>query len=206
MKSIKFINFTKSFGDIVVFDNFSCEFEGGAVNVIMAPSGAGKTTLLNAVAGLIDYEGTVEKSGAVSYVFQEMRLIPQKTVFKNLDFALSTAFVDKTDRRDKITAMLEEVGLSDAHNLYPHQLSGGMAQRVSLARAFLYPSQILLMDEPFKGLDAETKQTVINTFTTLWQKDKRTTLFVTHNESEAATVGGKVYRLGDKPISSLRTK
>jgi len=201
MKDIKFVNFSKSFGDITVFDNFSCTFEGGAINVIMAPSGAGKTTLLNAVAGLIEYEGVIEGRADAAYVFQEPRLIPQKTVFKNLDFALSAALPDKTERRGKITALLSEVGLGGALNLYPAELSGGMAQRAALARAFLYPSEILLMDEPFKGLDKDTKKTVTDTFMTLWQKDKRTVLFVTHDEDDARIVGGTVYKLGDKPIT-----
>ena len=211
MWPIKFVNFTKSFGDTLVFDNFCCDFAGGAISIIMAPSGAGKTTLLNAVAGLIDYEGSIEigdngldgaeGGGGVSYVFQEPRLIPQKTVLKNLDFALSAAIPDKAERRDKITALLGEIGLGGALNLYPVELSGGMAQRAALARAFLYPSAILLMDEPFKGLDADTKKTVTDTFLSLWQRDRRTTLFVTHDTDDAEAVGGTVYKLGDKPIS-----
>jgi len=188
---ITFDNFSKSYGETRVFENFCHVFESGTITAVMGASGSGKTTLLNAVAGLIDYEGVITvnedsvSAHGVSYVFQEPRLIPQKTVFANLDFALVSVFSDKAERKQKIEAMLKEVGLSDAIRKYPHELSGGMAQRVALARAFLYPADILLMDEPFKGLDKELKDTIISTFLELWKKDKRTTLFVTHDENEA---------------------
>ncbi|MCL2370653.1 MAG: ATP-binding cassette domain-containing protein [Firmicutes bacterium] len=191
---ITFDNFSKSYGETVVFDNFCYVFESGAITAIMGASGSGKTTLLNAVAGLIDYEGSITPDiRKVSYVFQEPRLIPQKTVFANLDFALSSALPDKAIRKQKIEAMLKEVGLEDAMHKYPHELSGGMAQRVALVRAFLYPAEILLMDEPFKGLDKDLKNIVTATFLNLWQKDKRTTLLVTHDESEAKQIAN--YRL-----------
>jgi len=189
------------------------------INILMGPSGAGKTTLLNAIAGLIDYEGIIEIDGVphqnkcdilVSYVFQSHRLIPQKTVFKNLDFVLSSVIKDKKLRKEKIITMLNDIGLGEAINFYPHALSGGMAQRVALARAFLFPSDILLMDEPFKGLDTSTKKTVIDIFFKLWQKDKRTVLFVTHDKNEVDRFNGAVYNFSDKPISgaifSSRTK
>ncbi|MCL2862300.1 MAG: ABC transporter ATP-binding protein [Firmicutes bacterium] len=213
--SIAFKNFSKVFGDIVVFNNFSTEFEEGKISVIMGPSGAGKTTLLNAVAGLIDYEGAIEIDGKecekrcsaqISYMFQEPRLIPQKTVFQNLDFSLSTAFKNKVERREKIEKMLEYVGLSDSLKLYPHELSGGMAQRVALLRAFLYPSKILLMDEPFKGLDEDMKKTIVETFKSLWQDEKRTTLFITHDIYEANDIGDVIFSFPNKPISSVLDK
>jgi NitT/TauT family transport system ATP-binding protein len=209
MKNIIFTGFSKSFGETDVFRNCNCSFSGGEISCIMGPSGAGKTTLLNAVAGLIPYEGEIaigdEKhqgicTASVSYMFQEPRLIPQKTVFKNLDFALSAALKNKAERRGKIEALLQTIGLADAMNRYPAALSGGMAQRVALCRAFLYPSEILLMDEPLKSLDDETKSRVLDTFMALWHNDKRTTLFVTHDREDAVAVGGKVFVFPDKPI------
>jgi len=208
MKKIAVQNFNKSFEKIVVFDNFSCVFDND-INIIMGPSGSGKTTLLNAIAGLISYDGVIEIDGIpyqdkcdilVSYVFQSHRLIPQKTVFKNLDFALISVIKDKQNRKEKILTMLNDIGLGEAINLYPYALSGGMAQRVSLARAFLFPSDILLMDEPFKGLDTDTRQTVIDIFFKLWQKDKRTVVFVTHDKNEADKFNGSIYNFPNKPI------
>ena len=212
MLRIEYKNFSKAFGGIVVFDNFNCAFDGGKVNVIMGPSGCGKTTLLNAVAGLLPYDGVIEIGGkphagrcaaSVSYVFQEPRLIPQKTVFKNLDFALKSAIRDKIERHVAISLTLKEIGLGDAMHKYPHALSGGMAQRVALCRAFLYPTDLLLMDEPFKGLDKDTKQRVTDTFLTLRQRDKRTVLFVTHDAQEAELEGGVLFRLPEKPITGV---
>jgi len=211
MKKIEIKNFNKSFGETLVFDNFSIVFDN-EINIIMGPSGCGKSTLLNAIAGLVDYSGLIEIDGIahqnkcdilVSYVFQSHRLIPQKTVFQNLDFALSSAIKDKKIRRERIVAMLGDIGLSQAINFYPHALSGGMAQRAALARAFLFPSDILLMDEPFKGLDADTKETAIDIFFKLWQKDKRTTIFVTHDKNEVDKFNGVVYNFPNKPIEGV---
>jgi len=208
MSNIILQNFSKSFGDTVVFDGFGYSFEGGLIHILMAPSGSGKTTLLNAIAGLIEYGGSISVGDtqcegrcniSVSYMFQTPRLIPSKTVFGNIEYAIKGAYPDKAARRDKIMSLLFDVGLGDSAKLYPKALSGGMAQRAALVRAFLYPSQILLMDEPFRGLDKETKESVMEIFGRLWQKTPRTTLFVTHDDTEAAMIGAVVHKLGDKP-------
>ncbi|MCL2234153.1 MAG: ABC transporter ATP-binding protein [Firmicutes bacterium] len=209
--NIKILNFSKLFGDKIVFDNFSCEFESGKISAIMGASGVGKTTLLNAIAGLIDYNGTIEIDGVrhekmckenISYMFQEPRLIPQKTVFKNLDFALSSLLKDKVERREKIVKMLDKVGLKDSLKFYPHELSGGMAQRVALARAFLTPSKLLLMDEPFKGLDEDIKKTVMDIFKNLWEEERKTTLFVTHDKVEARELTDKIIDIPNQKIEA----
>jgi len=194
MSEVIFQNFSKSFPEKKVFENFNRAFGANKIHVIMGPSGCGKTTLLNALAGLTDYEGEIYACGrehknvcrcSVSYVFQEARLIPQKTVFKNLSFALKDAIPDKVTRTVEINLMLKRVGLGGVTDTYPQALSGGMVQRVALARAFLYPAGLLLMDEPFKGLDTDTKAHVFNTFFALWKDAPRTCFFVTHDIAEA---------------------
>jgi len=206
---IKFVNFSKKFGDTRVFDDFGVCFLGGKINAIMGPSGAGKTTLLNAVAGLIEYEGQIEVgdencvgkcNASVSYVFQQPRLINQKTVFGNLDFSLCSAIKNKDERRKKIVDILGQMGLGGTEKLYPSALSGGMAQRVSLARAFLYPSNILLMDEPFKGLDKDIKSSILGSLLDLLNLSGKTVLFVTHDKSEALALNATIFELTDKPI------
>ncbi|MDE7075753.1 MAG: ATP-binding cassette domain-containing protein, partial [Clostridia bacterium] len=153
MISIK--NLTKKYQSRAVYENFSLDIEDSGITCILGESGCGKTTLLNAVAGLINYEGEITKK-SVSYVFQNSRLMPNLTVEDNLKFIGADGGEAKK--------MLEKVGLGDKLNSYPAQLSGGEAQRVSLCRAFLKKSEVLLMDEPFSSLDLKTKLSVMELF------------------------------------------
>ena len=200
-----FKDFCVSYGETAIFDNFNCEFLDKGINCIMGPSGAGKTTLLNCLAGLTEYKGEISQHSGVSYVFQESRLIPELTVCKNLEFALRGVYPNKVTLKQKIDDLLTSVGLLGQGGKYPHSLSGGMAQRVALIRAFGYPSEILLMDEPFGGLDVRTKDGVIEVFLKLWKDDKRTVFFVTHDLEEAKQLAGRIYVLSDKPIKEAVT-
>ena len=187
---IEIKSFTKKYDDLTVYENFSIEIEEGKITAILGASGVGKTTLLNALAGLTDYEGEITGEIApVSFVFQDDRLLPFATVQKNLEFALG---------KGDYSQELRSVGLEGCEGKLPGQLSGGMARRVALLRAFLRKSKLLLMDEPFGSLDIGVKYRLMNLFLRLWESDKRTTLLVTHNVDEAMYLSHRVVVIGDK--------
>jgi NitT/TauT family transport system ATP-binding protein len=175
----------KNFNDKIVFSDFSECFPGGQTTSIMAPSGYGKTTLLRMVAGL-EKQDKGEISGieniSMSYLFQESRLLPWLNVFDNMALFLKNKLPPGEIER-QVTKMLDVLDLSsNKHNL-PDQLSGGMKHRVAVGRAFLYPASVLLLDEPFKGLDDELKNRIISN---LWSHytNHKTILLVTHNKED----------------------
>ena len=193
------------FNDTVVFDNFCEEFEENKISCIMGPSGCGKTTLLNVLCGILTEDsGSVSKPKRVSYVFQEDSLIPQKTARKNLEIVLKSVYDNKRELRRVIDRFMMMVGLDGSADLYPSEMSGGMRQRLSLIRAFAYPSDIFLMDEPFKTLDIALKDSIIKSFLSLYEESKRTVLFVTHDIDEALLTGDHIYVYSNKPITLLR--
>ena len=147
----------KSYGDISIFEDFSIEFEEGKTVAVMGASGVGKSTLLNIITGLTDFSGTVETKGEISVVFSEPALLKNLTVEENLRYAVAHAYPDKKQLAAGIEAVLNSVELWDRRRAYPGELSTGMAQRVQLARGFLFPSDYLIMDEAFRGLDTALK-------------------------------------------------
>lgn len=157
---MKVINLTVAFGERVVFDNFSYEFISPGIYFVNAPSGRGKTTLFNVISGLIKpNKGKVEhENKKISYMFQEDRLFYDFTVLENVRCVASG---EKSD--ESCIEILRELGLGDELSSYPSSLSGGMKRRVALARALCYDSDILLLDEPFKGLDEQTCKTAADT-------------------------------------------
>lgn len=185
---IEIKNLTKNYGQNRVYDGFNLALNEGEITCVLGESGCGKTTLLNCLAGLTDFQGEAP-SLKCSYVFQSPRLVPNLTVEQNL------ALICKD--KNKIYEMLARVNLSDKAAAYPKTLSGGEAQRVALARAFLYEGEILLMDEPFSSLDLKLKKQIYELFSEVWQKDKRTVLFVTHDVDEALCLGGRIIVLKD---------
>lgn len=200
-------NIDKNFKKLIVFHDLSMKFEENSITCILGPSGCGKTTLLNIISGLTEYDsGQITGFGkkTFSYIFEEPRLLPWKTVFENIDFALSSVY-SKNERKEKIEYYLEIVGLSNFKHFYPHKLSGGMAQRVSVARAFAYPSDVLLMDEPFKKLDFRTRVNLIESLLKIWALDRRTIIFVTHSIDEAVLIGNKIYVLSSHPVEVKKT-
>ena len=181
MKNIIFDGVSKQYGEISVYRDFSLEIGAGKITCLLGPSGCGKTTLLNMLAGLVPYDGKIENIPArVSYIFQEERLLPNLTVKQNIAFALGK----EADER-RIADVLAKVELSDREDAWPSELSGGQAQRVSIARAFAYPSELILMDEPFSSLDTALKIRLIDVFCNLWREERRTAVFVTHDAEEA---------------------
>jgi NitT/TauT family transport system ATP-binding protein len=194
-------NIHKKFGDLYVLKDLSMSIQEHQLICILGPSGCGKTTLLNIISGVFPADhGEISgfENKIISYLFQETRLLRWKTVEENIDFVLKDR-LSKSQRMEIIAHYVDMVGLKDFKGYYPDQLSGGMKQRVAIARAFAYPADILLMDEPFKGLDLQLKSALMQAFISLWLMDKRSAFFVTHDIDEALLLGEKIYVLTERP-------
>lgn len=189
-------NLYKSYGDNVVFDNLNINFIKNKITVLLGPSGCGKTTLLNIISGIEKkYSGEVIlKDSSISYIFQEDRLIPNLTVFENVAFVLKST-MSKEEIRRITDRYLNLVKLMEYKDRLPEELSGGMKRRVTIARAFAYKSRLLLMDEPFKGLDQKLKNEIIEEFLKVHNEDKRTIILVTHDIKEAEALGDEISML-----------
>ena len=195
------VNISKSYGEKAVLDGFAFDFPEGEITAVVGVSGAGKTTLLNAMASLTTYEGENGFKGKdISYVFQTPRLIPAITLEKNIEFALSGKIKDVHLCKQTAQNALMAVGLFADRAKYPGQLSGGMAQRASLARAFFCPCSAIFMDEPFKECDAVTKKRLTDLFVKLYSESPKTVVLVTHDIEEALTLAGKVAVLKDGKV------
>ena len=204
MSNLIIKNLNLSYEDKVIFDSFNIEFEEKKVNVILGPSGIGKTTLLNSIAGILPYSGEITgNEGGVSYIFQKDRLIPSISVHKNLDLIIKAIYKDKKERAKQIDKMLELLEISDCKNKYPTQLSGGQLQRVAIARAFLYPSEVLLLDEPFKALDSSLKYRLIRELLKINSINPKTMIFVTHAIDECLLTADNIFVLDNSPASII---
>lgn len=203
----KFINITKKWGNKSIFDKFSLELPDGKVSVILGESGVGKSTLLSVAASLTDYEGKTEGFEKTSFVFQQPRLIEQLSVYENIEFALSSVDTGKEEKKRVIESALEKARILHLAGRICSSLSGGEKQRVSLARALAFPSDVLLTDEPFNSLDIRLKSEIISDLKNVVSEQKRTVLFVTHSVDEAMFFGdyivvlknNKAIVLGEKP-------
>lgn len=201
MKDIIIKNFSCSYEQKTIFQNFDVTFEQGKINVVLGGSGVGKTTLLNAMASLKSYEGSIEGcEGGVSYIFQKDRLIPSISVYKNLDLILKAVVKDKRERKEMIESTAEALEISDVLKSLPSEISGGQAQRASMARAFLFPSDVLLLDEPFKALDTSLKARLINKFVALQRQSKKTVVFVTHAIDECLLCADDYFVFAANPV------
>lgn len=201
MRDICVKNLTCSYEQKTIFDNFDVTFEQGKINVILGGSGVGKTTLLNAIAGIKSYEGQIEGcEGGVSYIFQKDRLIPSISVYKNLDLILKGVVKDKAERKRMIEQTAVDLEISDVLKSLPSEISGGQAQRVSMTRAFLYPSDVMLLDEPFKALDTALKTRLIKQFAALQEKKNKTVVFVTHAIDECLLLADDYFVFDDAPV------
>ncbi len=170
---------------------------------ILGPSGCGKSTLLNILSGLDrDYSGEISIDGTrvtpgrrpvrISYLFQEDRLLPWRTVEKNIDFVLDTCKIPTAARAELKDRYFNLVGLQDFRGHHPHQLSGGMRQRLALVRALCVEPKILLMDEPFSGLDELTARRLRVDLLRVWRETRKTIVFVTHNAYEASFLADRI--------------
>ncbi|MEL7649040.1 MAG: ABC transporter ATP-binding protein [Sedimentibacter sp.] len=204
---IKLVGVTKKFDSMTLLKNFSVSFTEDEITCLFGPSGVGKTTIANIAARLVSVdEGIVTgtENAVYSYVFQEPRLLPWYSVYDNIDFVLRDVY-DDHKRKHVIESCLEMVELSGSRDYKPAALSGGMAQRVSIARAFAYPSNVLIMDEPFKGLDMKLKQEMISLFKNLWNENKKTVIFITHDVDEAVYLSHTIYIIKNRPVEIVST-
>lgn len=191
---IKIENLSKAY-DKTLFDHFNLEISTSKITCILGASGVGKTTLLNCIARLTSFQGKIQVDGKISYIFQEPRLIPNLTVQENLKFTSPNV------SDEEVTQMLSQLDIIDKKDSFPRQLSGGEAQRVSIARAFLYGAPNILMDEPFSSLDLSLKYKLITYFSTLWNTTHPTVVFVTHNIDEALLLANDIYLLKEGILS-----
>lgn len=180
----------------------------GEFVTIVGPSGCGKSTLLEIVGGLVPKTGGSARIGGeevtgprpeTGVVFQEYSLFPWRTVMRNATFGLEIMGVDKDERRDRASEMLELVGLSGFEDAYPDELSGGMQQRVAIARTLAADPAILLMDEPFGALDEQTRMYMGEELLRIWSETGKTVVFITHSLQESVLLSDRVVVLSDRP-------
>jgi sulfonate transport system ATP-binding protein len=188
--------------------------ERGTFLTIVGPSGCGKSSLLLAVAGLIrPSKGRVLVDGKAvtgpgrdrAMVFQDFALMPWRTVIENVRFGLELQRWNGEDLTQRARRYVKLVGLSAFEEYHPHQLSGGMRQRVGIARALAVDPEILLLDEPFASLDAQTREEMGNELMSIWEQNKKTALFVTHSLDEAVFLGDRVIVMGKDPGRIIET-
>jgi ABC-type nitrate/sulfonate/bicarbonate transport system ATPase subunit len=196
---------------LVALDDVSLTVADHEFVCLLGPSGCGKTTVLNVLGGLDQhYTGEVRIAGQIllrngtnpfriGYVFQEPRLLSWLTVRGNIQFALESVGIPREEWKERTNVWLARVGLSEFAEAHPHELSGGMQQRTSIARAFAVDPEILFMDEPFSGLDELTARAMRQQQLALWQETKKTVIFVTHNCFEACFVADRILILTPRP-------
>lgn len=186
---------SQNFGELSVLKNISFQVEDNEILAVLGPSGCGKSTLLNIIAGLQKPKtGFVEGADdAISFVFQDDRLLPWRTVWQNI------SLVNEQENKEEIKNLINYVGLKDFEQYKPSQLSGGMKKRCGIARAFYYKSELLLMDEPFQGLDYSLRQEMLNMLLRVWNAHKQAVLFITHEIDEALIVANRILVLSGRP-------
>ena len=198
----------KRYGALEVFRDVNLEVGDREIVAIVGPSGCGKTTLLRCIDGLIPAtSGRVEIGGAevsapapgVAMVFQQFGLFPWKTVFNNVAYGLRLAGASKAEIKERVPRFIRLVGLAGFENAYPYQLSGGMQQRCGLARALAIEPKVLLMDEPFAAVDAQTREILQFELLRIWQMRPTSMVFVTHSIEEAVLMGHRVVVLKGRP-------
>lgn len=205
-KIISIENINKAYDENIIFNDFNINFYENKVNCILGKSGSGKTTLLNIISGITKNDTNNFKgieNLVISYIFQDDRLIDWLTVEDNIKLVVKK-YYDKKEINNLCEKYLKLVDIYEYKDYYPQMLSGGIRQRVNIARAFIYPSNIIIMDEPFKSIDIKNKLMIMENFKNILKKDNRTVLFVTHDIDEALYLGDKVFVLGDRPLKIKR--
>ncbi|WP_433520237.1 ABC transporter ATP-binding protein [Nocardia pseudovaccinii] len=195
--------------DEILTAEVDLDIDGGEIVVLLGPSGCGKSTILRAMAGLLQpVGGTAEVDGGsgerCAMVFQEDALLPWRTARKNVEFALKLRGVKRGRRRAEALELLDQVGLDGFGEHLPGALSGGMRQRVQLARTLATQPRVLLMDEPFGALDAQTRADMQRLLISVWQRHRTTVLFVTHDVDEALLLADRIVLLTPRPARIQR--
>ena len=198
----------KMYNDVEALRNIDLDFPVGKLTTLLGPSGCGKTTLLKIIAGLIPAtSGEIRVGGKVvtgpgperAFVFQDFALMPWATVMRNVAFGLELKGMGKDERQSIARKYIAEVGLSGFENKYPHELSGGMRQRVGLARAFAVNADVLLLDEPFSAVDEQNRRKFQEDLLRLVELEKKTFIFVTHSIEEAVYCSDRIVILSRRP-------
>lgn len=212
VKRMEIRNLSKTFfskkGYFTAIDNVGFDVYDGEFLVILGPGRCGKTVMLNIIAGVEDAtEGQIIYNGKewkglnpeIGMVFQKLALMSFKTVIENVELALKFRGMKKEERREIARHYIKLVGLEGFEDYYPRQLSGGMQQRVGIARAYAADPKLLIMDEPFGKLDAQTRYKMQEDLLKMWEQEKRTVIFVTNNIEEACYLGDRIILLSDCP-------
>lgn len=201
---IEFTGVSKAFQDLTVLRDVSFQVAPGQVVGIVGPSGSGKTTILRLVAGLLqpDAGEVVRRSDRLGYVFQEPRLLPWRSALDNIALVVRAGGRGRADARAEAATWLERLGLAGFEHYYPAKLSGGMMQRVAIGRAFAAHPDILLMDEPFSGLDRALKTSLMPLLASLIREERTTVAYVTHDLPEALRLCDRILEL--EPGGHLR--
>lgn len=200
-------------GPIVALKDFSLEVAEGEFLCIVGPSGCGKSTFLRILAGLLPASsGTIAVNRGrdsaqplANVVFQDHAIFPWKTVIDNVAFGLEMRGIPKRERREIAQDWIERVGLKGFDNSFPHQLSGGMKQRVGIARALANDPEVLLMDEPLGALDAQTRTVLQEELLQLWEQQRKTVVYITHSIEEAVLLGDRVILMTAHPGTKKAT-
>ncbi|MCK9151258.1 ABC transporter ATP-binding protein [Methanobacterium alcaliphilum] len=207
-------SFTHDKKEQLSLKNINLNVNDGEFLCLVGPSGCGKTTLLRMIAGLDfpssghiieDLDDITGPSNERGYVFQQYSLFPWRSVLENITFGLELRKLEKEERNQKARQYLEMVGLSKFENSFPRELSGGMKQRVAIARSLVNNPKVLLMDEPFSALDFQSRHKLQEELVRIWQEEQKTIIFVTHNVDEAVFLADRIIVLSPSPGTILKT-
>ena len=208
MPAISISNLTVRFGEVLAVDDVSLDIAEGEFVSIVGPSGCGKTTVLNLLTGLVPLtQGSISLLGKqpvignpdVAYMLARDSLLPWRSALANAAYGMEIRGVDEASRERKARGLLEQVGLKGFENHFPKMLSHGMRQRCALARTFCLDSPVMLMDEPFGALDAQTKLQLEDLLLRLWSEHRRTVVFITHDLAEAVALSDRVVVMSARP-------
>lgn len=200
---ISITDINKRYDEKVIFRNFNINLYSNKINTIVGKSGCGKSTLLNIVSGILENDTSKIdslKNLGISYIFQDDRLIDWLTVEENIKLVCNKKY-NKKELDDVCDRYLNIVGLKEFKKYYPQMLSGGLRQRVNIARGLMYPSKVIVMDEPFKSIDIKNKQIIMEKLKLIQSNEERTIIFVTHDIEEALFLSDKIFVLGGAPVT-----